>query len=151
MRFQPKSEADLKRDQLCPPATYPFTVLEAKSKESKKTRADGSPKEMIALKLNVHGDDGFDYHIYDYISGDFMAHKLRHFAYAVGLGAKYETGTLEAHDCIDRQGWCDVGIKDDKEYGPKNTIKDYMENKGKAKVEPAAPANPPVEEDDVPF
>jgi hypothetical protein len=146
MKFAPKSEAELKRQNLCPPAIYPFSVMSAADKQSTKLRDDGSPKEMIALKLNVHGDDG-DYHVYDYISPDFMAHKLRHFAVAIGLEAKYQTGDFCAADCLDRQGWCNLIIKEDSQYGPKNAVKDYCLGKTPEKEQPATTP----EEDDVPF
>jgi hypothetical protein len=111
-------------------------------------------KDMIALKLNVHADDGFDYHIFDNVSPEFMAYKLRHFAVAVGLEKKYEAGTITADDCHGREGYCDVIQKNDKQYGPKNAIKDYFQ--GKEKEVKAAKAPAPVlpareEDDDVPF
>ncbi len=159
MRFQPKTEDDLKREQLCPPGIYPFTVLNAADKQSAdKRRPDGSPKEMIALKLDVHADDGSSYHVYDYISGDFMEHKLRHFAVATNLLAKYEAGSLAASDCEGKTGWCNLDVQDNKQYGPKNTVKDYCAGKESAASAPAASpvgradiAAAQVEEDDVPF
>lgn len=154
MKFKPKTEEDLKREQLCTPGVYPFTVLTAADKQSTKRREDGSPKEMIALKLDVHSDDGFDYHVYDYISADFMAHKLRHFAVSVGLTNKYESGNMGASDCDGREGWCEIVVQDDKQYGPKNSVKDYWQNKhSKEAPAPAGKASTVLvaEEDDVPF
>lgn len=162
MRFTPKSEKELKRDQLLQPGIYPFTVLTAADKVSKdKKREDGSPKEMIALKLNVHGDDR-DYHVYDYISGDFMPHKLRHFAVSVGLEKSYESGTLTAGQCDQRQGWCRIDVQDSKAYGPQNKVDDYCMSQSGETVEAEAPGpdsetlktpnpDPVGPEDDVPF
>ncbi len=148
LKFLPKTEEDLKRENLCPNGLQPFTVLQAADQTST------TGKEMIALKLNVHAEDG-DYHLYDYISPYFMPFKLRHFAVSVGLESKYNAGSLCAADCENREGWCDVAQKDDKQYGPKNVIKDYTVG---AKVSAPAPSAkpapttaPPAEDDDVPF
>jgi hypothetical protein len=150
MKFTPRSEADLQRDNLCPPGIYPFSVMAAKDETSR------TGKQMISLKLNVHGDEGRSYHVYDYISPDFMPFKLRHFAVAVGLEKQYESGGMDAHHCLERQGWCDVAVKEDREYGPKNVIKDYTKGKNLDEVMEQPPAvgvkaEAANVEDDVPF
>ncbi len=153
MQFQPKTEEEVIKDQLCPEGLQPFTVMEASETVSKK-----SGKPMIKLKLNVHGDDGFDYHVYDYIADWFMAHKFRHFFFAVNRGQDYETGNVRAESYVDCEGYCDVGIGKAKDGFPaKETIRDYNVEKA-AVVVKAAPAaaksdapTPAPEEDDVPF
>jgi hypothetical protein len=127
MKITPKTEEELQTEQLCPPGKYPFTVLESAEVLSQSPKNAG--KEMIKLKINVHADDS-DYHCYDYIADWFMAHKLRHFFYAVGRGDAYESGNLNARDNALKgfEGWCDVGIQKAKSgYGPKNIIVDYCE------------------------
>jgi hypothetical protein len=67
-----------------------------------------------------------------------MAHKFRHFFFCIGAGTAYETGTIEAHLLIERDGWCDVGHEKAKgEFGPKAKIVDYVvENAASAAQEP---------------
>jgi hypothetical protein len=161
--FTPKSEEECLADELCPKGLQPFTVMESDEATSKK---DG--KSMVKLKVCVHGDDGFDYHVYDYISANFMAYKFRHFFHAVGMGAQYATGTIEvANNALKgKTGWCDVTHEKAKDgYGPKAKIADYNANAGKLPPEanmpqpkpPAIPASQLVrqptaaEDDDVPF
>lgn len=158
-QFEPKTEDEVQEEQLCPEGLYPFTILESSEVLSKSKKNEGKP--MIKLKLNVHGDDGFDYHVYDYIADWFMAFKFRHFFVATGLQAEYESGQVDASDnaFAGRTGWADVGIQKAKnEFPAKNVIRDFkpQEEKPEAeKPEPKAAAKPApktaTEEDDVPF
>ena len=117
---------------------------------------------MFAIKLNVHGD--YDKHVYDYFADWFSEYKLRHFAYAVGLGDAYESGNLDGRDgaLVGRQGFVKIKGEEDKsgKFGPKNVVKDYVVKEKKVeklKVKPSVPAgglniNPPgVDEDNCPF
>lgn len=147
MKFTPKTEEEVLAKQLCPEGKYPFTVLESSEVVCKSEKNLGKP--MIKLKLNVHADDGFDYHVYDYIADWFMEFKLRHFAFSVGQGLKYESGILDANSNAFQGfgGWCDVGIQKSKNgQGPKNVIQDYV-----VKSESLEPKPKPEPEDDVPF
>jgi hypothetical protein len=146
MRFQPKTEEEVQAEQLCEEGDFPFTVLEASEGTSK------SGKSMIKFKLNVHADDG-DYHIYDYISPEFMAFKFRHFFHAVGLGKKYDAGDVDCSQIVQREGFCSVIQQPGKGgYGPKNAIKDYIVGKqSAAPAQAPSPSAAPTTEDDVPF
>lgn len=167
MKFTPKTEEEVQAEQLCPVGIQPFTVLESAEVLSKSAKNAG--KEMIKLKLNVHAEDG-DYHCYDYIADWFMAHKFRHFFFAIGLGEQYEKGVVNVRDnaLAGRTGYCDVGIQNGKDgYGPKNTIADYCDSAEKdGAVAPAKSVGksptgtrpdtggenqPPGQGDDVPF
>ena len=131
-------------EQLCPKGKAPFTILEAEQVTSK------SGKEMLKLKLNVHSDDGNDYHVYDYVSPEFMAFKFRHFFYAIGAGQAYEAGTVDVDSLVGREGWCEVGHQKGKDgYKTKESISDYLTESDKSKPVPA-PAKPD-NTDDVPF
>jgi hypothetical protein len=149
MQFKPKSEDDIKRESLAPVGEYDFEVTSAEDKVSK------NQSEMIALKLNVYVD-GKPRQMRDWLL-ESMAYKLRHFCGATGLLPKYEAGTLKAEDCVGRAGRLTVIIKDDPQYGPQNSIKDYMVPK--ATTEPAmTPAPAPMRpvsvaaaDDQVPF
>lgn len=52
MRFEPKSEDQLKAEFLLPDGEYDFTVTEAEEKQSAKGN------DMIALKLTAYTPDG---------------------------------------------------------------------------------------------
>lgn len=151
MNFEPKTESELQEAQLCAKGKAPFTVMEAGIVPSKSAKNAG--KEMLKLKLNVHSDDGNDYHIYDYVAPWFMAHKFRHFFYAVNRGQVYESGNIaNVASLVGLEGWCDVGIQAAKgQYGPKNIIADYVVQSATTASAPTASIPKPDEEDDVPF
>lgn len=137
MKFQPKSADEIVMDSLLNPGIYPFEVMSAEDQFSK------SGNEMIKLKLAVFGPDNQQAHVYDYLL-EKLAHKLRHFAEAVGLLAKYESGELSAFDCREKTGYVKL-IVDDKDpaYPPKNTVKDYVpEPKEKPAVQESIPMAP---------
>jgi hypothetical protein len=79
---------------------------------------------MIALNLHVFVD-GHARPMRDWIL-EAMSFKLRHFCAAVGILAKYEAGTLCAQDCVGTAGRVNVFIKDDPQYGPQNSVRDYV-------------------------
>lgn len=151
MKWQPKTEDEVQQSQLCGEGKAPFTVMECGIVVSKSAKNAG--KEMMKLKLNIHADDGYDYHVYDYIAPWFMEHKFRHFFFSIGLGADYDAGKTDALKIKDREGWCDVGIQKAKgEYKSKNTIRDYVPENEAAKIaEKAAASGTPPEQNDVPF
>ena len=138
MNWKPKTEDELYEDQLCPNGMHPFTVLEGGSAMSK------SGKSMIRLKLNIHTEQG-DFHVYDYISPDWMEHKFKHFFYAVGLVDVYEAGALGETPLYERQGWCEIGRQKSKDgFPPKSVVTDYI-------VQNKEASKPAGNEDDVPF
>lgn len=155
------TEEEALAEQLCPKGKAPFTILEASVVESKSQKNAG--KEMLKLKLDVHADDGFDYHVYDYVAPWFMAHKFRHFFFCIGAGKAYESGTVDPASLIEREGWCEVGHERAKgDFPPKAKIVDYVPENSMAESQqarenatapsPAAPSPKPAEsEDDVPF
>lgn len=127
MKFQPKSEADIKTAALLPPGEYDAEIGTAEDTVSK------SGNEMIKLDLTVFDTNGGKRFIYDYLL-ESMAYKLRHAAEACGLLAKYEQGLLTADDFIGKGCRVKIGI-DDKvaankkngtDYPPSNMIKDYI-------------------------
>ena len=153
MRFTPKSEDDLEAALLLAEGEYPFQVLEASDEKSKKGN------DMIKLKLDVFGPHS-SFHVYDYISDAFMAHKLRHFCYSVGLEASYNDGSLTSGQCIGHEGYVRIAIEDAANgYKAKNVVDDYVFKATEAeaaipKAQPEAQAEAPAvdaEGDDVPF
>lgn len=118
MQFAPKSEEEVKR-KLLEPGEADVEVLTASEEVSDKGNA------MIKLKVKLYDSKGEQGTIYDYLM-EKMAYKLRHAAYAFGLGHKYESGELEAEDFLGKSGRCKIRIKQDQGYDPKNEIADYV-------------------------
>lgn len=160
MQFQPKTQEQIDSENLCEEGTFPFTIKTAE--EARDKNGNG----FFKLKLFVHDHDR-DWHVYDNVSPVWMAHKLLHLCEGVGLGAKYQQGNLSVDDLIDRQGHCEVSMKDaQKGFAAQNIITDYVvrEKNGvaagpgdarlnpqsKPKTEPGKTGQRP-EDDDVPF
>src|SRR5690242_15015665 len=117
MRFQPKSEKDVASAGNWPAGEYPFEIIEATEGES------STGNDMITMKVVITNDDGRTRTIWDYLVGtEGMAYKVRHCAYATGLGEEYERGELHGHDLEGRTGTCKVGVQKDKNkvYPDKN-------------------------------
>ena len=133
MNFQPKTEKEC-APPLLPAGVYAFEIITAVDKISKNNN------EMIELKVRLFSpEDGEACRvIFDYLMAS-LAYKLRHCAYAVGVGPKYESGTLTAEDFNMCSGKCLVGIQKDKEgqYPDKNIIKDYLTKEAGAIEAPA--------------
>jgi hypothetical protein len=129
MRFAPKTKEELANESLLPEGVYPFEVLDAVDTLSK------AGNEMLKLKLVVFGD-GSSPHVYDYLL-EKLAYKLRHFAEACSLLAEYEAGELTAQHCLNKEGYCKLGIERQDGYEPRNTVKDYVPPK-----EPATYGDP---------
>ena len=150
MRFDPKTELELALDRLLPEGVYDFQVVNAEDSVSSKGN------EMIKLTIKVFSDGGHDIVIMDYLLSA-MARKLRHFAYAVGLGDAYEHGMIDAVHCLGRSGKIELIVEEGKQkpeggnYPAKNSVKDYIvvkENEGSSVVKQKG-----IEglDDDVPF
>lgn len=134
VKTNPQTEQALKEAMLLPAGDYDFEVLDAVDKVSK------NGNEMIALKLGVFRPNGSKQYVNDFLM-EKLAFKLRHFAYAVGLGEKYEAGEMVAEDCKGRAGRVTVKIEEQDGYAPKNAVRDYVVI-GKETVKPAANAKP---------
>lgn len=155
MQFAPKKESEINKFENLPEGDYPFTVLESGIQISKSAKNAG--KEMVRLKISVHGKD-FDRHVYDYFADWFSEWKLKHFCETAGLARNYAAGDVrpESDGWKDRTGMVRITIEDDPKYGEKNSVDDYLPSE-EQKVEslatpkPAVPAPVPSEEDDVPF
>lgn len=131
MRFQPKSEDEVKRGELLVPGECEFEVRDAKDERSDKGNS------MIHLILDCYDTNGDKAIVHDYLV-ESMPHKLRHFCYAAGIGQLYENGELEAANCIGCGGSCRIRTEQDKQkqYPPKNAVVDYIVPNG-AKETPA--------------
>jgi hypothetical protein len=154
MRFQPKSEAALQeaRDKalgVWTAGTYDFEVAHAEDTTSQ------AGNDMIALDLHVYNTASERKTLKDYLVAS-MEWKLRHCAYACGLGDKYETGELSAADFIGCAGRLRLGIEKSAGYPDKNKVADYEKAKTHT-IAPLRPLSPRVKlpagdiDDEIPF
>ena len=124
MKFSPKTEKEVAGRLLLDPGRYKFEV----AKSTDEVSAKGNEMIHIVLKVYGKGADEVAF-VHDYLL-ESMAHKLRHFAYAVGLGIKYEAGTLSADDCFGRSGTVALRHRKDDGYDTKNEVQDYIVPEG---------------------
>lgn len=121
MRITPKTEEEVNRNKLLFPGECDFEVRKAIDKTSK------AGNEMIELTLECWDSKQGNAMVFDYLL-DAMAHKMRHFCYAVGLGRAYEAGSLSAEQCEGKSGRLIIRNAQDKmrEHPPKNEVADYV-------------------------
>jgi hypothetical protein len=131
MRFNPVTEEEAKKSArgfLLEPGECEFEVRDA----TDETSNSGNP--MIKLTMDVFDKTGKKAIVYDYLL-EAMAHKVRHFAYAVGLGHFYEAGEFDAEHCVGKGGRLIIRTKKQQGYEPKNDVADYVVG-GNAKTTP---------------
>lgn len=138
LKFKPKSEDELREENLFPKGEYDYEVIDAEDCKSK------AGNDQIKVKLNCFGPAGRSQHVYDYLQGGAILYKLRHFCASNGLIEKYEAGTLSAQDCIGRCGKVKLKVEPAGDFPAKNSVTDYIVPKDEAKAKEE-------EEDDVPF
>ena len=92
MKFQPKSEDQILKEQLPPEG---WTEAEVESCEEKVSKS-GNP--MLKLRLRLFTTDG-ERVMFDYLLESF-AIKLIHFCRAAGLEDIYKSGELDERQCV---------------------------------------------------
>ena len=132
MRFEPKTEKQLAEENLLPKGTYPFEVMKATAKQSKKGN------DMIELELRIFAQDGKERGLRDWLM-PAMGFKLFHFCAYAGLSQQYDAGTLTSHDCEGKTGFLELTIQEDKtgEFPPRNSVKDYVRPEFRKDAKPA--------------
>lgn len=165
MQFKPKSEAQLKEAErirlenlLWPDGEYEFNVISAAEKRTKDkfdtegnvTKAGGVP--MIELKLQIFKEDGSFKFLHDWLS-EIMEFKIRHAAYACGLGEDYESGTITDGEFEGKSGRLLLTKKPASGgYAAGNQVKDYIvSDDGKVAATKAKTAKAQAVSADEPF
>jgi len=154
MQFVPKTDKELSEMNLWPIGEYGFEILEyaalGQNNYSTKDTVSKKQNEMIQLVVRVFHEDGRSIVIIDYLL-ESMAFKLKHAAYACGIGDKYETGKLSANDFIGKTGNLKLKIDKDKDgkYPDKNSVADYIPPK--EQNQSTLSESPPNYEDEIPF
>lgn len=111
---------------------YPFHVKSIMEKPTKK-----GTNKMLEVELSILDINGKECTIKDWIMLDMdeMLWKLRHFSATLGLLDKYEDGTLDARDFLNKNGVVRLSIADyekDGELRKINRVSDYLQP-GKSK------------------
>lgn len=153
MQFQPKTEKEIQEMMLWPRGEYDFEVI-------KSERAISGPNSktpgthFIKLTLRLFNETGGS-RIQNAILHPAMEAQLRHFCEETGIIAKYEAGTLEAHDCEGLSGKLQLKQKDaEGNFPAKNEVQDFGPKRTTKKdkpVEPVAAAETQDDSDSVPF
>lgn len=148
LQFEPKKEEEL--TDLLEKGEGNYEVIDATRKDSK---SNGNP--MIELKLKVWDKAGNQGFIYDYLmltASKFSMRKIRHFCYSCGLENMYDSGKLNATDCIGKSGKLTIGFKEaEGSYHAKNTVADYTVSNGQAVSGSKDNVGTETFNDDIPF
>jgi hypothetical protein len=129
MNFKPKLDKESNKEfisKLLPEDEYPFEVADAEETVSK------NGNEMIKLTLCLWDKEGKEHVIFDYLL-EAMAFKLRKFAAITGLMRNYETGKIDAKECLHKCGKVKLIIQKGKPnpeggfYPDRNSVKEYFE------------------------
>lgn len=121
MKFKSQTEKEIQEANLMTKGVYPFEVIDAQDKISKKGN------DMIEATLRIFTPDGKTRLLTAYLM-EAMPAQLFHFCTYCGLAAEYGNGTLEASQCVGKNGYVDIGIKEDKtgQYPPQNNVRDFV-------------------------
>lgn len=145
MNFTPKTDEQINSDGLLPKGVYDFTIISSEDYVGK-----SSGKESIKIKLNVFGNDGKDYHVYDYLTPNF-AKKFKHACVGLGMADKYEFGSIMASDFQGRSGKVEIDIEPSKgDYPARNKVVDFIVDKS-FKAPEGLGATKTADGDEIPF
>ncbi len=125
MQFKPMTKKELDEMGLLPDGFYLYEVTNAENAVSR------AGKEMIKLTLKIWDMNGRQRILSDYLL-ESMPKKLFAFCESNSMLDKYDTGTLNAHDCVGKSG--QVHIKrqkgnmkpDGTQYPDQNSVYDYL-------------------------
>lgn len=120
MKFQPKSEREIRDEMTLPAGEYDFEIANAEDTTSSKGN------DMIALVLRVFPSDGGAPRLVRDWLVPKMELKLNRFCRCVGLTDVYESGALDAFACQQLCGRVKLGIEESDEYGKQNRVVDYI-------------------------
>lgn len=131
MKFEPKTEKEIRDAQLWPKGEYAFEVLDramlgGREFATCEMRNAGGNKDMFQLVLRVTREEQSRV-IIDFLMPE-VAGKLRHAADACGLIDEYQAGELVADDFIGSRGKLRLRVERDPkgEYPDKNAVADYV-------------------------
>lgn len=124
MKFPPKTEEELQKEDLIPDGIYSYQVIKSEDKVSK------AGNEYTSITLNVWDHEGAQHMVFTNMA---LIKLLKHFCDVNGMSEKYMSGNIPAEDFLYRSGGLVViGIEKEKSnpsggmYKAKNIVKDYV-------------------------
>jgi hypothetical protein len=130
MKFEPKTEAQIREENLVDGGFYRFTVLRTTQKVNK----DNETYFSLKVRIKVGEKERI---IFDNIkfSGKMM-YKAKHFCDATGLIEQYNDGEIMPSDMDGREGELELIQTTNKETGEvQNFVRDYIVPKIEEKAE----------------
>lgn len=131
MKFTPKSEEQIKQDQirrqeerLLAAGECDFEVIGADEQFNEKNKCD-----MFILTLRIWDKNGKESTLKDWIlNNDQFEWKLRHFCHSAGLEDYYETGDLSTYYMRGKTGKLMLSVRKDKKgkFPDQNAVDDYI-------------------------
>lgn len=121
--FTPKSEKEIQQEMVWPAGVYDFEVVSCEMKTSK------NGNQMLQIECEVFHPQGGTQKIMDWLVASdqpMCLMKLRHYCKSLDAIDAYESGTLENFPGVGACGKCKLKEEDDKDYGPRNRIADYV-------------------------
>lgn len=138
---------------------YDATCIGAEEKTSK------TNLPMLKVQLRVYNDAGGTLMIDDYLlpTHPTVSYRFKHFCEAAGLDAEYQSGTITADTCLNRDVKVKLGIEKQEGYDERSKVADYLTaakaqeakdkaSKPKASRGKAPPKPAPIKSDsEIPF
>lgn len=151
MRFQPKSDAELRQERgLIEPGLCQFEIVSAEETKSK------AGNDMLKLILKVWDKNGREGTIFEYLTADFQW-KLKSLCVAIGKASLYESGSITPDDLVGHSGQAEIYIAKDKtgKYGDAPKVKHFHTEQPIKADDPTkkggSPNEPPNFDEDIPF
>lgn len=148
MQYTPKTEKEIQEALVWPKGTYDFEVIKAEKAVGSDTSKNPGMEYIKLSKVQIWNDAGETRFINGVLHPKMEA-QLRHFCYATGIGAVYESGKLRADHCEGRTGKLKLKVKDaEGNYPAKNEIADFeVPKEGEAVTTKSGPTTPTGEDD----
>lgn len=141
MRFEPKTEKELKEENLWPEGTYRFDIVAAEDWQSKQKN------DSIKLTINIYNEQMRLKTIYDYLTGNGYGQlKTLQLAKIGNLVDRYNAGEILPQELTGIQGEAKVYVKksNNPQYPDNNAIAAYIVKDNNITTEP-------VPDDEIPF
>lgn len=123
-QFNPMSEKEAKNAGLLSPGPGEFEIIKA---EDKVSQNNNDYLNLFVKMWDKDGREGTAWDIIMYTGG--MSYRMRHLCYSCGMGAMYESGSVDPAQLVGRRGSCTISHKaDDRSGRDKNAVKDYLVN-----------------------
>lgn len=131
----------------------PAGEYEVKIDHVQETTSKASGNPMLKVEMIAYGNNGREQKIFEYIVNPATLYKLKQFARALGEMAAFESNGFDLCKHVGARLTAELDVKEDPEYGDKNTITKLSAYSGGVKrpASKAQAATPEITDDDIPF